>query len=135
MKKVGALLAKLFFGILSTMTFVSAIDDTIQRKIRGRGVVRAGKEITLVTSNEDIDDVIRIIKSLVNSGILLDGVRETVKHEVKKPERGFLGMLLETLGASVFGNILTRKGVMRAGKGVAREARGYNNMNPMKKNF
>ena len=44
-------------------------------------------------------------------------------------------MLLETLGASVFGNILTTKGVMRAGKVVAREARGYNNMNPMNKNF
>ena len=90
MKKVGALLAKLFFGILSTMTFASTIDDTIQRKIRGRGVVRAGKEITLVTSNEDIDDVIRIIKSLVNSGILLDRVSEIVKHEVKKPNVDFL---------------------------------------------
>ena len=43
------------------MESASTIDGDIQRKIRGTGVVRAGKKITLVISNEDIDDIIRII--------------------------------------------------------------------------
>ena len=39
-----------------------------------------------------------MIKSLENSGVLIDGVSETVKHEIKQQEGGFLGMLLGTLG-------------------------------------
>ena len=62
-----------------------------------------------------MNDIIRIIKSLENSIVLLDGASETVKHEIKK-ECGFLGMLLRTLGASILGNMLTRKGVMMVGK-------------------
>ena len=57
---------------------------------------------------------------------LIDGVNETVKHERKKQEGGFLGMLLGTLGASIFGNMLTGKGAMRVG-------RKYNNMDHMDK--
>ena len=51
--------------------------------MHGEGVVKAGKGIPLVISNEDIDDIIRIIKSLERSGVLIDGVIETVKHEIK----------------------------------------------------
>ena len=84
--------------------------------MRERGVARAGKGNTSVESNEYMDDIIRIIKSLENLGVLIDGVRETVKHEIKEKESGFLGMLLWTLGTSILGNMLTRKGVERAGK-------------------
>ena len=52
--------------------------------MRGRVVARAGKRMALVILNEDMDDIIRIIKSLENSGILIDGVSQTVKHEIKK---------------------------------------------------
>ena len=103
------------------MVSASAIDGAIQRKMRGQGVVRAGKGITLVISNEDMNYIIRIVKSLENSGVFVDEVSETVKHKIKKPEGGFLGMLLGTLGASVLGNMLTGKVVMRA-------ERGYSNM-------
>ena len=95
--------------------------------MRGRGVVRAEKEIPLVISNEDMDDIIRILKSLENSVVLIGGVSETVKCQIKKQEGGFLGMLLGTLGASMLGNMLTEKGPVRAG-------RGYNDMNHMEKN-
>ena len=95
-------------------------------------VLRAGKGITLVISKEYMDDIIRMIKSLNNSGVVIDGVSETKKYDIKKREGGFLGLLLATLGASVLGNMLTGKGVMRAGKGVVRAGRGYNNMD---KNF
>ena len=53
-----------------------------------KGAVRAGKRFTLFISNEDMNDIIKIIKSLEDSGVLLDGVTETVKHE------RFLGALL-----------------------------------------
>ena len=49
-------------------------------------VVRVGKGITSVISNEDMDDVIKIIKSLVNSVVLIDGVSETVKHEINSKQ-------------------------------------------------
>ena len=53
-------------------------------KISGKGAVIAGKGFTLFTSNEDMNDIIKIIKSLEKSGVLIDGVIETVKHEIKK---------------------------------------------------
>ena len=66
----------------------------------GRGVVRAGKGIALVISNEQLlPDIIRIIKSLENSGTLIDGISKTIKNEIERQEGGFLA-LLWTLGAS-----------------------------------
>ena len=59
---------------------------------------------------------------------MIDEVSEKVNDEIKKQEGGFHGMLLEHLGASVSGNMLTRKGAVRAGKGKMRVGRGYNNM-------
>ena len=53
------------------------------KKVRRRGVVRAEKGVSLVISNKDIDDIIRTIQSLENSGVLIDEVSETVKHEIK----------------------------------------------------
>ena len=73
-----------------------------------------------------MDESIRIIKSLENSDMLINGFSETIKHEMKKLEGGFLGMLLVTLGASVLGNMLTGKRLMRAGKDTMRAGRGYN---------
>ena len=82
--------------------------------MRWKSVVKAGKGITLVISNEDMDDIIRIIKSLASLEASNDGVSETVKQELKKQEGG-LRALLGTLDASMFGNILTGKWIMLAG--------------------
>ena len=98
------------------------IDGAIQRKVCGigvivasrAGVIRAGKGTCLVILNEGVE--IRIIKSLENSGVLIGGVSEIVKHEIKKQEGGFLGMLLGTLS-------------------VERTGRGYNNMDRIDKKF
>ena len=54
-----------------------------------------------------MEDVIKIVKFLVDSGLLLKGVTKTVQNEVKEQKGGFLSMLLSTLGASFLGNILT----------------------------
>ena len=62
--------------------------------------MRAGKGFTLLISDEDMNDIIKVIKSLEDSGVLIDGVTETVKHEIKKQEGRFLGALLSPLAAS-----------------------------------
>ena len=64
-----------------------------------------------------MEDIIKIVKSLEDFGLLLKGVTETVQNEVKEQKRGFLSMLLGTLGASLFGDFLTGRGLNRAGKG------------------
>ena len=74
-----------------------------------------------------MEDLIKIVKSLEDSGLLSKGVTETVQNEVKEHKRGFLSMLLGTLGASLLGKILARKGINRAGEVVARA--GYGNKN------
>ena len=55
--------------------------NKIERRISGKRVAKAGKELTPLISKEDMDDIIRIIKSLEDSSVLFDGVTETVKHE------------------------------------------------------
>ena len=60
------------------------------RKISGRGSVRAGKGSTLFISNEDMNDIIKIIKSLEDLGVLIDGVTETAKYEIKNKKADFL---------------------------------------------
>ena len=64
-----------------------------------------------------MNDIIKKVKSLDDSGLLLKGVTETVQNEVKEQKGGFLSMLLGTLGASLLGNILAGKGINTAGKG------------------
>ena len=64
-----------------------------------------------------MDDIIKIIEAIKNSNILLKGVTKTIKNETKEQKGGFLSMLLGTLGASLLGNLLTGKGILRAGSG------------------
>ena len=70
-------------------------------------------------------DIIKIVKSLEDSSVLLEGFSETIQNEVKEQRGGFLSMLLGTLGASLLGNTLAGRGVNRAGEGVIRT--GYGN--------
>ena len=64
-----------------------------------------------------MEDIIKIIKSLEDSGLFLDGVTKTIQNEVKEQKGGFLSMLLGILGALLLGIFLTGKGIYRAGKG------------------
>ena len=74
---------------------------------------------TLIIPNDEMNDIIKIVKSLENSGALLKGVSETIQHETKEQRGGFLSMLLGILGASLLGNLLTGgMGVTRAGEGI-----------------
>ena len=73
-----------------------------------------------------MNDIIKIVKYLEDSGLLLKGVSETVQDEVKEQKGGFLSMLLRTLGASLLGNLLTGKGAIATsqGRGIYRAGKG-----------
>ena len=101
---------------LGLTAVVSAADAVIHKKILGSGN-HPSHNTVLIISNDEIEDIIKIVKSLEDSGLLLKGVTETVQNEVKEQKGGFISMLLGTLGASLLGNLLTGKGVYRAGKG------------------
>ena len=90
------------------------------KKILGSG------NTTLIISNNEIEDIIKIVKSLEDSGLLLEGVTETVQNEVKEQKGELLSMVLGTLGASLLGNLLTGQGVNRARKdlGINRAGEG-----------
>ena len=104
-------LAKSVLIPLGLTAVASAADAGIHKKILGSG------NTTLIISNNEKEDLIKIIKSLEDSGLLLKGVTQSVQNEVKEQKGGFLSMLLGTLGASLLGNLLTGKGIYRAGKG------------------
>ena len=114
-------------GLISNLT--SSAINTFDRKISGKWVVREGKGFTLFISIKDMNDTIKIIKPLEDSIVLLDGVTETVKNEIKK-EGGFRGALLAPLAASLAQPVIFSviKGI--SGRGVRRTGTGY-----MVKNF
>ena len=78
----------------------------------------------LMILNDEMEEIIKVVKSLENSGLLFKGVSETIQNEAKEQKGGFLSMLLGTLGASLLGNILAGKGMNRAGEGSIRAGYG-----------
>ena len=115
--EVAMPLAKNVLAPLGLTAAMSAIDGSIQKKIHGSGV-------KLIIEQEDMNDIMKIIEVLENSGILLKGVSKTITNETKKQRGGFLSILLGTLGSSLLGNLLTGKGIMRAGDGIVRAGEG-----------
>ena len=95
-------------------------------------ILGSGHNTTLIISNDEMKDILKILKSLEDSGLLLEGVSETIKNEAKQ-QKGFPSMLLGTLGASLLENMLPGKGVARAGKGTARVGYGSKNFHFTKK--
>ena len=116
--KVAMPLAKNVLAPLGLTAAMSVIDGSIQKKIHGLGV-------KLIIEQEDMNDIMKIIEALENSGILLKGVTKTIESENKEQRGGFLGIILGTLGASLLGNLLTGgTGIMRAGDGIVRAGDG-----------
>ena len=124
MKGVIKPLAKSVLVPLGLIAAASAADAGIHKKILGSG----HNNTTLIILNDETDDILKIVKSLEDSGVLLKGVSETIQIEAKEQRGGFLSMLLGTLGASLLGDLLTKnlsgKGTIRAGKGVIRAGYG-----------
>ena len=118
MKNVIKPLAKSVLIPLRLTTAASAADAGVHKKILGSG------NTAPLISNDEMEDIIEISKSLEDSGFLLKGVSETIQNEAKEQKEGFLSMLLTTLGASLLGNTLAGKGMNRAGEGVVRAGYG-----------
>ena len=108
--KIAVPLAKDVLAPLGITAAVSALDAGIQKK-NGSGTT------TLIISNEEMNDIMKIVQALDDSKILLKGVTKTIKDETKEQKGGFLSMVLGTLGASLLGNVLSGKGIARAGYG------------------
>ena len=126
-KNVITPLAKSVLIPLGLTSAASVADAGIHRKILGSGRHSSSAShntTTLIISNKDMEDLIKIVKSLKDSGLLLKGITESVQNEVKEQKGGFLSMLLGTLGASLLGNLLTGKGVNKKGKGIHRAGDG-----------
>ena len=124
MKSVIKSSAKNFLIPLGLTAAASAANAGIHKKILGSG----HNNTTLIISNDEMDDILKIVKSLEVSGVLLKGVRETIQNEAKEQRGGFLSMLLGTLGASSLGDVLSKglsgSGVIRAGEGTIRAGKG-----------
>ena len=73
---------------------------------------------TLIISNKIMEDIIKIVKSLDDSGLLVKGISETIQNEAKERKGGFLSMLFGVLGASLLENMLQAEAINRAGDGI-----------------
>ena len=116
--KVAMPLTKNVLAPLGLTTAMSAIDGSIQKKIHG-------SVVKLIIEQEDMKDIMKIIKALENSGILLKGGTKTIENETKEQKVGYLSMSFGTLGATLLGNLLSGgKGIVRAGDGIVRAGEG-----------
>ena len=109
--KVAIPLATSILAPLGITAAASAIDAGIQKKIHGSGTT------TTIISNKEMNDIMKIVQALEDSNILVNGVTKTIKNKTKEQKGGFLNMFLGTLGASLLGNILAGKRIVRAGSG------------------
>ena len=113
------LLAKNVLIPLWLTTAASTTDAAIHKKMFGSGFA------TLKISNKELEDIMKIINSLDDSSLLIKGVSETIKNEARGQKEEFLGMSLGTLGASLLGNLLTGKVIIRARKGTNRASENF----------
>ena len=112
MRNILTPLAKSVLVPLGLTPAASATNAAVQKKIFGSGTT------ILAFSNEGLHDVMKIIKSFEESGLLMKGVSEIVKTEVKKQKGGFLHMLAATFGASLLRIMLAGKRLVKSGDGV-----------------
>ena len=97
--KIAVPLAKSILAPLGITVAASAIDAGIKKKKDGSGTR------FLIISNEEMNDIMKIVQALEDSNILLKGVTETIKNETKEQKGGFLGKLVGTLGPILLGNL------------------------------
>ena len=113
LKKAAVSWAKTILAPLVITAAASATDAGTQKKKK----IHGSATTTLIIPNKEMNDIMEIVQALDDSNILLKGVAKTIKNETKEKKVGFLSKLFGTLGASVLGNILAEKGIVRAGSG------------------
>ena len=117
---IGNVLKPLATSVLIPLglTAASAADAFIYKKMFGSGMwpLDLAKRTTLIILKKEVNDVMKIVKSLEESGLLIKFVNKTIKNEAKEQKGGFLEMLWGTLGASLLENLLTGKDTTRKGQ-------------------
>ena len=111
-------LAKIVLIPLGLTEAASATDSAIHKKMFGSGTTK------LIISNEELNDIMKIVKSLGESSLLIKSVSKTIKNEAKEQKCRFLGILLGTLGASLIRN-LQSKSPIRPGEGTIRAGQDF----------
>ena len=108
------------------LTAAAATDAAIHKKMIGSGTHPSdlAKQTALIISNKEMTDIMKIVKSHEESGLLIKGVSKTIKNEAKEQKAEFSSMLLGILGASLLGNLSTDKGRIRPGEGTIRTGQG-----------
>ena len=117
-ENIHKLLVKSFLVQLRLLTAVLATDAAIQNNIFGSSTT------ALVLSNEDLNDIVAIVKFLEERSLFIKGVSEIIKNEAKEQKGQFLGILLVTLSDSLLGNMLAGKGVVRGGEETIQAGKG-----------
>ena len=117
---IGNVLKPLAKSVLIPLWLTAAATDaTIHKKMFGSGMT------TLIISTEEMNDIMKIVKLLEESGLLIKVVSQTIKNEPKEQKGRFLSTLVGTLVASVLGNLLAGKGTIRAGEDTNRAGQGF----------
>ena len=113
-------LAKSVLISLGLITAASATDAAIHKKMFG------SRTTTLIISNEEMNDIMKIVKSLEESDLLIKSVSKTIENKAKEQKGRFLGMLLDSLGASVLANLLQGKDKLQRVKTLSEQVRIFN---------
>ena len=107
-------LAKSVLILLGLTAAAAATDEVRHKKMFGSGVT------TSIILNEEMNDIMKIVKSLEESVLLIKGVSDTIKNVAKEQKERFAGMLLGTFTCYFSGNLLTGKVISRADEGTTR---------------
>ena len=110
-------------GLVSNLA--SNVINEFERNIKGKGAVRIEKGFTSFISNEDMNDIVKIIKSLEGSNVLIDGITKTLKHETKNKKFGFCPAWLASLDPSLVQPVISSVVKGTIGRNVRRAERGY----------
>ena len=119
MKNVLQPFVKSVLITLGLIEVASVADAGIRKNFLGSG------NTTLIISNKEMEYIMKIVKSLEDSGLLTKGITETIEKKKKEQKGEFLGMLYGKLGASLLGNMLVGKRVTRAGEGANRVGQDF----------
>ena len=122
MKTVLKSLAKNFLLSFGLSSRISAVDSAIQKEIYGsnRPSDSALRTTALIISNEEMEYITKIVKSLEESGLLIQEINKITKNKTKEQKGEFLSVLLGILAASILGNVLAGQGIVKAGEGTIR---------------
>ena len=116
MQNVLTPLAKSILLKLELTTTASATDAAIHKKTYGSGMT------TLIISNTEMDNIMKIVKSFEESSLLVRCISETTIKEAKEIRVRFRSMLVGILAANLLGNMLAGKAVISADEKTIRTA-------------